>query len=148
VSLVTLLVAIAALGIARGQLKNIVTTGRAESFKMVLAPLDDPEIRLTRYLVLREDWPPKLPPTNTFDGVDDIERRVRQLGYAYDTLAIFVLKDLIEADFVFEIHGESVVVIWHKLSSFPTQRAKPTPKVRPLLGDAGEPLGTADRGQW
>jgi hypothetical protein len=114
----TLAVAVAALLIGWGQLRKINKTSGAEALKLVLSPLDDPDIRRTRYLVLRDDFPSGLPLPEEFHGVRDMRNRIRRLGYAYDTLAIFVTKDLIDEKIVYEIHGQSVLIVWKKLEAF------------------------------
>lgn len=134
VALLTLLVAVAALGIASRELKSVETASKAEALKLILAPLDDPYNRKTRYLVLRDDWPsgPELPIGFSDDAsyldAADIDERVRQLGYAYDTLSIFVLKKFVDEKIVREIHGDGLVIVWQKLTEFILKERERRPK--------------------
>lgn len=85
---------------------------------MALAPLDDREIRDTRYHVLSDGFPQYPPLPQMWGSRDATDLRVRRLLYAYDLISLYVLEDLIDEEYVIELHRDSMFIVWKKLEWF------------------------------
>lgn len=81
VAIATLAVASVGILVAFVQLRKTARASGAEALSLALAPLDDREIRETRYRVLSEECPVYPPLEQKWWG-SDTERRVRRLLYA------------------------------------------------------------------